>query len=151
MPTTAIQEKIYTTELMFDNLIGKISEHKAMILDRKAPSDLVNFYNLIRVGTEDELNSHLANRVQQDFLSRIIPTFISEIADLSYNKIAFDYSNNEILVWVELKDDDWASESAFILAAAKVNAEYYKFGYDITITFVEESDKLDIPNHYHQI
>ncbi len=149
--SAAIQENIYTQEHMFDQLIGKISEHKAMILDKKAPPDLVHFYNLVRVGTQTELSSHLANAVQQDFLSRIIPAFISEIADIPHNKIAFDYSNNEILVWVELKDDDWDSEKGFILAAAKINADYHQYNYDITITFVEESDGLDVPNHYHQI
>jgi hypothetical protein len=149
--TTAVQEKLYTQEMMFDELIVTISEHKAMILDKKAPADLVKLYDIFRVGSRNQQGSFITNQIHIDFAGQIIPAFLRETSDFTYNKIAFDYSNNEILVWAELKDDDWESEKGFILAAAKVNANFNKFGYDITITFVEESDGLPVPNHYHEI
>lgn len=145
------QEILYTQEMMFDELIDTISQHKAMILNREAPEDMVKMYDLLRVGSRNQQSHYINNQVHIDFASQIIPDFLRESSMFTYNKIAFDHSNNEILVWIELKDDDWESEKGFILAAAKVNAKFNKYGYDITITFVEESDGLSVPSHYHEI
>ena len=62
--------------------------------------------------------------------------------------MALDLSDSKILAWVELFDDDEESEDNLIISEAKVNAEFEKFGFKISTTYVEVCDKLNVPPHY---
>ncbi len=149
MTSQAIQsEKLLTHNDWFNGIIAKLREDQSMIQDNTAPSDVKSFYNTFLVGTTDEM-AHQSKRLSHSyFIANIVTKYIQTIRLTMPEQLAFAYTDSEILVWAELKDDDWATERQLILAAAKINAEYHRFGYDVTNVFVEESDNLLIPNHY---
>ena len=63
-------------------------------------------------------------------------------------KLAFDYNDNEVLIWAEVKDDDEAFQRLLIRAEARVSSKYYKFGYSLESMIMEASDNYPIPPHY---
>jgi hypothetical protein len=75
------------------------------------------------------------------------------LSSLKHNpkKLGLELSNSKVLVWAEIYDNDDETEKALILAQAKVNARYSKFGFAISSTIVEECDQLAVPNHYHNV
>ncbi len=145
------EERLQTTDGWFDGFIDKIREHQEMLNDKTMPKDLALLYKTLMVGTGDEIVLRTKESIQHHFIPKVISKYLSLITTNLPEQLAFAHSDNEILVWAEIKDDDWATESALILAAAQVNAEYHRFGYDITTTFVEQCDQLPIPNHYKSI
>lgn len=88
------------------------------------------------------------------FIKKIIKDYLFELKEHYKRlplKLALGLSDSKILVWSEIKDDDEATEDALLLAEAKVNGEYYPYGFYLTSTIIEKSDNLDIPPHYHKI
>jgi hypothetical protein len=145
------EERPLNLDTWFSNFMDMVSTYKAMYKDKTMPKDLASLYNTLMVGTQNEVAFQSKNLTQAHFVPTIISKYLELIESNFPQQLAFAHNDNEILVWAELKDDDWTTESALILAAAKVNAEFHKFGYDITTTFVEECDNLSIPNHYKPI
>ncbi len=141
-------EKLLTTDDWFNGIIAKLRQHQSQIKENVAPSEVKNFYTTFVIGTPDEI-VHQGKRLSHSyFVAIIVEKYIGLIKDFIPEQLAFAYTNSEILVWAELKDDDFDTERNLILAAAKVNSEYHKFGYTISSVFVEEGDNLPIPNHY---
>lgn len=141
-------ERLLTHDDWFNGIIAKLREDQSMINDNSAPDDVKKLYNTFLAGTTDEI-IHQGKRMSHSyFVTNIVAKFVQLIQEFMPEQLAFAYSDSEVLVWAELKNDDWDTERKLILAAAKVNAEYHKFGYDITNVFVEECDNLSIPNHY---
>ena len=84
----------------------------------------------------------------QHFIKNVIVEYLQEISKKLPIRLAFDLDDSEVLVWAEINDDDEEMENFLLLAEAKVNANYHKYGYDLTSTIVEVRDGLSIPNHY---
>ena len=147
--TPYTDEVLYTQDAWFNGFVSQLRQHQAQIKDKTLSQSLTLLYNTLFVGNANEL-AHLAKKQSQShFVPTILTKYIDTIQDSNLpEQLAFAYNDNEILVWAELKDDDWDTEKSLILAEAKVNAEFHKFGYDITTTFVETGDNLPIPNHY---
>lgn len=146
---THTEEVSYTHDVWFNGFIAQLREHQAQIKDRTISNPLKAFYNTFLVGNTNEI-VHQAKQLSQ---AHFVPTILAKYIDLIQEskqpeQLAFAYTDNEILVWAELEDDDWTTEQSLILAEAQTNAEFHKYGYDITTTFVETSDALPIPNHY---
>jgi len=87
------------------------------------------------------------------FIKKMLYSFITFLkeSDVKFSKMALDLSDSKILAWLELFDDDEKSEDNLIISEAKVNAEFEKYGFKISTTYVEESDKLNIPPHYSML
>jgi hypothetical protein len=143
-----IEERLYTHNDWFNNIVAQIREHQAQLKDKTLPKDIESVYNTFLVGNQNEIAFLSRKASQQHFISLIIAKYVSLIKEIMPEQLAFSFNDSEILVWAELKDDDWNSEKALIMAAAAINSEYHRLGYDITTTFIEERDGLDIPQHY---
>ena len=148
---TYTEERLLTSDGWFDGFIDMVREHQASLKDKTMPKDLASIYKTFMVGTANEIAYQNKQLTQAHFIPTIISKYLNLIKDNLPEQLAFAHSDNEILVWAVLKDDDWDTESALILAAAQLNADFHKYGYDITTTFVEECDQLAIPNHYKSI
>ena len=85
------------------------------------------------------------------FLNVMINDFIKELNNKKSmpKKLAFSISDSKLFAWAEICNDDEKTEDDLFLAEALVNGKYYQYGVSVSTTVVEESDKIDIPNHYH--
>ena len=145
------EEKLLTHDVWFNGFIAEVRKHQAMHRDKTMPKELASFYNTFIVGNTNEIAHQGKKLSQAHFVPMIISNYLELIEDSLPQQLAFAYNDNEILVWAELKDDDWTTESTLILAAAEINAKFHGYCYDITTTFVEECDLLPIPNHYESV
>jgi hypothetical protein len=143
-----IEERLLTPDDWFNDIVAKLREHQVQLRDKTLSKDIELFYNTFLVGNQNEIASLNKKLSQQHFVYQIITKYVSLIGEIMPEQLAFSFNDSEILVWAELKNDDWNSEKALIMSAAAINSEYHRLGYDITTTFVEERDGLDIPQHY---
>jgi len=132
----------------FDDLIDNFR-----FLQKKLETDQSNspervLVETLMTGSNNEIAAMTKNLAQTHFVQNIIFDYLQIIKNELPEKLAFHYNDSEVLVWAELKDDDWEMEKSLILAEAKIKAAYAKFGYNMVSTFVENSDNLPIPNHY---
>lgn len=154
MNAVANQESEHRSDTMsvmdkwFDDLIDKFRG-----LQKKLEADQSNspervWVEALMTGSSHEIAAVTKNMTQTYFVQSIILEYLKSLGKILPEKLAFHYNDSEVLVWAELKDDDWEMEKALILAEAKIKAAYAKFGYNMVSTFVESSDTLPIPNHY---
>lgn len=132
----------------FEELIGAFrSLQKKLEVDQSNSPERVLVETLM-TGSKNDVAAMSKNVAQTHFVQSIIFDYLQIIKNELPEKLAFSYNDSEVLVWAELKDDDWEMEKNLILAEAKIKANYAKYGYNMVSTFVESSDNLPIPNHY---
>jgi hypothetical protein len=132
----------------FDEFIAAIRTHQLQLETNTAPEGLKKIYDVVIHGSDNDLAVLSKASANQHFIKKVIVGYLQEISKNMPIKLAFDLDDSEVLVWAEIKDDDEEMENFLLLSEAKVNAEYHKYGYDLTSTIVEVRDKLSIPNHY---
>ena len=84
----------------------------------------------------------------------IVLNFIGnlQVRKADFTRLAFDLTNDKVLVWAEIDEDDISTEGNIVLAAAETNAKFYEnTGICIESTIVENSDGLDVPRHYTEL
>ena len=113
-----------------------------------APRQKQEVYVGLQEGNIDPLALRLRGEIQTYLVENIIRDYIAEIGKDLPEKLAFDYNDNEVLIWAEVKDDDEAFQRLLIRAEARVSSKYYKFGYSLESMIMEASDNYPIPPHY---
>ena len=111
------------------------------------------FYDQMIFGDMKELVSANRDLTSKYFIANMLRDYFNELTERKVLplKIAFDLSNSKILVWVEIKMDDYEIEKSLILSEAVVNAKYSQHGFYIYSTIVEDCDNLSIPPHYNSV
>lgn len=149
------EENISRQDAWFDDLMGEIRSHQIQIAAGVASEELRNQYGILMRGNDDEMAAYGKSTAQRHFVARILLKYISSIAKdfgISFlSKLAFSFNDSEILVWAEIPDEREDLERSLILTEAKVNEEFYKYGYSLSTMVVEESDNLEIPAHYNSV
>lgn len=89
---------------------------------------------------------------RQYYFSEIIVDFFTVLfqekqSDVPF-KIAMDYKDREVRMWLEIPDEDEILEDNIYLSEAKVNYKYESSGYGMSVTVVEKSDCINVPSHY---
>ena len=56
-----------------------------------------------------------------------------------------------MLCWAVIPDGDEALEDSLIIAKSKVDAKYVNEGFSVSLTILEESDKVNVPIHYQPV
>lgn len=144
--TTSTQEE--QRDNWFSDFIDTLHTHHTMLDQDIAPKDLKEFYTAAITNNVNKIMSMSRLASQEYFVSEMIKDYLSKIKGLDLAKLAFAYTDSEVLAWVEIKDDDWETEKFLIMAEAEINAKYHQYGFDMASTFVETCDHFDIPNHY---
>lgn len=88
---------------------------------------------------------------QLNYVAQILFEYLELIKELVIPKLHAHYNNAEILIWAELKDEDWETKKKLIIAEAKINGKYHEYGFTMTSTFLEESDRHPVPAHYRSL
>lgn len=141
-------EKLLTHDDWFDGIVARIKDLQLMFANNTIPKDARKMINTFLVGDGNDIAYQGKVMSQQHFVQSIISEYVQLIQDYKPLQMAFSFTDNEVLVWAEIKEDDWDTEKSLIMAAAKINVKYHAYGYDMTTVFVEEQDSLPIPNHY---
>lgn len=138
------------TKLWFDGLIHKIRTDYFMISEGVAPEELSEMYNAFMEGDEKKINELARNESSQFFIKSIIKVYIAEFKKLTQKpqKLAAHLTDAKILLWAEIKDDDWETEKELYLLEGKVNSLFHQYGYHVDTFIVESSDVLEIPRQY---
>jgi hypothetical protein len=134
----------------FDSLVHHIRTDEFIITENLASEDKIKHYETLILGDEEQIRYQGKTSNSMYFIKKMLYSFIYLLqeSEVKFSKMALDLSDSKILAWVELFDDDEKSEDNLIISEAKVNAEFEKFGFKISTTYVEASDNLNIPTHY---
>lgn len=145
--------KKITQEAWFDEFVGTIRLDEQLLKNDLMEPEKKQMYHKLMEGNMEALSVDARNMSTQYFIAGLLNEYIKELSSLKHNpkKLGLELSNSKVLVWAEIYDNDEEAEKALILAQAKVNAQYDKFGFAISSTIVEECDQLAIPNHYHNV
>lgn len=137
----------------FDQLISHVSVDKIMMETDTAPNEIKAFYNSAIQADSYELSKNVRDLSTKYFIAKLLADYLAELNAFKMfpQKLAFDFSDAKILVWAQISDEDEKTEDALILSEAKANSKYSEAGFYISSTIVEESDKLQIPPHYHEV
>lgn len=140
-------------EEWFENLINSIKVDKLQLETNTAHPLKKSLYDNLMGGNEAEVISEMRKMSSQYFIECLIRDYLTELNQRNVQpvQLAFDLNDAKILVWAEISDNDEDSEDGLILAEAKVNNEYSKFGIHISSTIIEKCDKLNVPAHYRSI
>jgi len=150
-PTAPFCDDDYAS--FFDGLISHFSVDKMMMQTDTAPEDTKQFYMAAMDPEGDDLHNYGRIASTRHFIGKIVSYYINQLSTYKKapQKLAFDFSDAKVLVWAQIADNDEATEDALILSEAETNAKYADFGFYVSSTIVEESDKLSIPQHYHLV
>lgn len=141
------------TEAWFDDIISNLRKDELLLKTNTAGEDKSAIYDAMIFGEPINLMELSQNLSSQFFIKRIVSEFFIELnkQDANYLKIALSHTNSKVLVWAVINDEDEASEDKILLAEAKTNSKYHTFGFHVTTTIIEESDKIPVPVHYQTI
>jgi hypothetical protein len=137
-------------QLWFDGLIAQIRKDQLLLETNCAPKSKEDFYKNVIFGSSLELAGTSRKQSSQVFITHIVMEYIDELnaRERKPLKLAINFSDASVLVWAVIKDDDEQTENALILSEAVINARYFKYGFHISSTILEESDNYPIPSHY---
>lgn len=137
----------------FDEMVSNLRYDELLMNNGILDEDKKEVYSVMASGNQEKI-SYLARQASSaHFIVNMVDKYFKELikSKRKPKKLALELSDSKILVWAEVAEDDDAMETALILAEAKVNANYSKYGFYISSTIVEESDGLAVPKHYKQV
>jgi hypothetical protein len=138
----------------FDDIIAQIKTDKFQLETQTADSEKTEMYNDLMTNNLENIFERTNKEFRMFHISNIVIKYLKELIyklheSIDNIKIAFDFSDNKLLVWAVIpNDDEEVYEKALILAEAKVNADYFEKGFCVTSTIVSEEDDLTIPEQY---
>lgn len=137
----------------FDEFVASIRADQIQLETFIATKEKKEFYDLMISGSQNEIMHLARNASSIQFIKNIIFEYIHElnVRQCKPTKLAFNLSDAKVLVWAEIEDNDENTEDNLLLAEAKVNADYYKFGFHISSTILENSDHYPVPSQYKPV
>lgn len=112
-----------------------------------------NFYRDLIIGNELKLHSSVRDISRQFFIRNILVELSKQIKPYvkEVKKLAVSYSDSSVLCWAVIPDDREDLEDALIMAKAEIDAAYCDHGFTLSLTILEESDKVSTPPHYQSL
>lgn len=135
----------------FDETIAGLQGDKFLMQENLANPDTARLYTSLINGNNKDWIVDFKDKANAIILKDVIVDFITHlITDSTHlpNKLAFSTSNDKLLVWAEIKENDEVAEDNIIMAEAKVNGKYYNKGFSVSSTIIEDCDNIKIPLHY---
>ncbi|MFN8309339.1 MAG: hypothetical protein U0T73_05200 [Chitinophagales bacterium] len=144
---TPANPAVNTYDQWFSDFIAKLKVNQLQLETGTASDEVKNFYDSLINGNLESAFNKAEEARQEYFVLKIVASYIKELNGMLPLKLAFDFNQNEVLVWAEIKDNDEEFEKKLLLTEAKVNAQFYP-AFTMNSMIVEESDHVTIPNHY---
>ena len=146
-------KQIDDTQLWFDEMVSNIRYDQLLMEVDLLEKHKKEVYDAMISGNHDFMHDYARKTSSAFFIKNLIDSYFIELIDRKKtpNRLALELSNSKILVWAEIKNDDEETEDALILAAAKVNNAFSKYGFHLSSTIVEEDDMMEVPSHYKEV
>lgn len=132
----------------FDNIIATLKGHQVQLETNTANPEITNVYNTLINGNFEELIALNRKNAQRYFMSNIIFEYSHSIKNAAINQLGFDHNEFTVYVWVEINEDDEATEELLLNTEGIINAKYYKHGFSVNATIVEDTDNYEMPPNY---
>ncbi len=138
------------TNEWFGALIHQLRTHELQLETGTAPEELSDFYEALINGEEIKVLNETRQGSTKFFVKKVVEMYIKELHSREVNaqKLALYTSDERVLVWLQLEEDDEDSEKSAILAQSKVNSSFQEYGFHIESMIVEDADNLEVPKHY---
>lgn len=151
--STKSDKQIEDTQLWFDEMISNIRYDQLLLETDLLEKQKKEVYDAMISGNQDFMHDYARKTSSAFFIKNLIDSYFIELISRKKtpNRLALELSNSKILVWAEIKNDDEETEDALILAAAKVNNTFSKYGFHLSSTIVEVDDLMDVPTHYKEV
>lgn len=137
----------------FEDMISNLRVDQLLMQTETIDKDRGDMYRAMMEKNDNKVHLYAREASSMYFISNLVSSYLHEVIErkIALNKLALVLLNSKILVWAEIKDDDEDSEDSLILSAAKVNHEFCQYGFHLSYTIVDESDNIDIPEHYKEV
>lgn len=151
MTNTHLLEQDSKINEWFGSLVHQLRTHELQLLTGTASEELEKFYDKMMSGDEVGLFHQSREASTKYFVKAILEMYIKELQkrEVGVQKLALSTSDERILVWIQIDDDDYETEKKLILSQSRVNSVFHKYGFHIELMIVEECDNLKVPPHYH--
>ncbi len=147
--TNDVKITTWLESVMHDMQVEKL-KHEGNVLNEKTKK----LYSELASGELQTITSMMQSQANDYYRKNITIGFLDKVInspEIDLTKLGVNYSQNSVLIWAEIKDNDSKTERELILLKADLNAKYSSFGYRTSITIVENSDCLSIPSNYKQL
>lgn len=150
---TTQQNSTTANEAWFDAMVANLRYDQLLLETDVLEGDKKKVYDALISGDDNFMHNYARQASSAFFITNMVETYLKELIQSKRkpNKIALELSNSKILVWAEIVENDELMEDALILAEAKINASFSKYGFHISSTIVDESDLLSVPEHYKNV
>ncbi len=147
------QSQESATEAWFDSMVANLRYDQTLFENEILEGNKKKVYDAMISGDEDFIHNYARQTSSTFFITNMVEAYFKELIKTKAkpSKIALELSNSKILVWAEIVEDDELMEDALILAEAKINAFFSKYGFHISSTIVDDSDSLEVPEHYRNV
>ena|SRR5690554_4762250 len=147
------QFQVNDREAWFDNMVANLRYDQTLIENDILEEEKKKIYDAMISGDHNFMHSYARQSSSAFFITNMVEAYLKEIikSKSKPKNLALELSNSKILVWAEIKEDDDLMEDALILAEARINAYFSKYGFHISSTIVEDADSLEVPSHYKKI
>lgn len=140
-------------DVWFEEFINSLKVDKLQLQTKTVSKRKEKIYSSFINGNPTDVITEMRKTSSQYFIELIIKRYVTELKERKVvsNHLAFNLSDAKVLVWANIKEDDEDAENGLILAEAKINSEFSKYGFHISSTIVEDSDHLSTPPQYKSI
>lgn len=147
------QSQADNIESWFDGMVANLRYDQTLLENEIIDDNKKKVYDAMISGDQEFMHNFGRQASSAYFISKMIESYFKELIKTQSkpNKIALELSDSKILVWAEISEDDETMENGLILAEAKINAFFSKYGFHISSTIVENTDGLEVPNHYKNV
>lgn len=137
----------------FEDMISNLKIDQLLIQSDIIDQEKGEVYRAMIERDDDFVHGYARKTSSFYFIRNLVDSYVAELINRSVklSKLAFELMNSKVLVWAEINDDDEKAERELILSSAKVNNEFSQYGFHISSTIVEKSDRLNVPNHYTEL
>lgn len=137
----------------FDDMVSNLRYDEMLMDNGILNEEKKEVYNVMASGNQERISFLGKQSSSFYFIMNMVDKYLKELvkSNKKPSKLALELSDSKILVWAEVEEDDEEMEKALILAEAKINAYYSKYGFYISSTIVENSDGLEVPVHYKNV
>jgi len=161
MPTTKVKDNIISAisedkhEEWFSFFINRINESihkdKTNLEQGTASKETIAFYKSLQDGNHIKGMSYARRSISQNLIMEMVLAYVNHINEkqIALKKLALDISDNKVLAWAEIAENDEKSEMALIRIESMVNGKFaIDTGIHLDSIIVEDCDNLPVPAHY---
>lgn len=133
-----------------DKLIQSFIMHKRLHTQSELDEELSKLYTELSSGNYEHLILDNAQAGREIFQQKLLVDYFKELASLKQSPtIAIKPSNNTIMIWAEVENEE--EEFNLYRIEGRINVNYGSNGFRVDTTIVDKDDHIPIPSNYHLI